>query len=98
MSTKSTIVYDETFHFYHKLGDTHHVYLELRGTHFEAHYNRVLVPIPIHIWEVIRAEGGVDLSLADRVMTSQEKAPSIANLASTTVPEQEKFRPACYLL
>jgi hypothetical protein len=66
MSTKSTIVYDDDFHFYHELGDERNVYLELRGTHFEAGYNRVMVPIPIHIWEVIRRFGGVDLSLADK--------------------------------
>lgn len=66
MSTKATIVYGKTFHFYHECLDNQHVYLELEGTHFEAGYNRVMVPIPIHIWEVIRHEGGADLSLANK--------------------------------
>ena len=64
MSTKSTIVYGKTFHFYEECFDNQHVYLELEDTHFEAHYNRVMVPIPIHIWESIRHHGGPDLSLA----------------------------------
>lgn len=66
MSTKSTIVSGKTFHFYHEMCDNEHVYLELEGTHFEAGYNRVMVPIPIHIWEVIRQKGGADISLAEK--------------------------------
>ncbi len=64
MSSKATIVYDDDFHLYREPGDRHHVYLQMRGTHHEAGYNRVMVPIPIHIWEVIRKQGGPDLSLA----------------------------------
>jgi hypothetical protein len=66
MSTKSTIVYyGSSFHLYHELADEDSVYLELEGVHFETSYNRVVVPIPVHIWEVIRAFAGVDLSWAD---------------------------------
>ncbi len=65
MSGKATIVYDDDLHFYREPGDSHHVYLQMRGTHYEVGYNRVMVPIPIHIWEVIRKQGGPDLSLTD---------------------------------
>lgn len=65
MSTKSSIAWGKTFHFYHEALDHHNVYLELEGTDFEAHYNRVMVRIPIHIWEVVRQRGGANLSLAD---------------------------------
>src|SRR5262245_24472310 len=65
MSTKSTIVSGPTFHLYHDLADEDTVYLELDGVPFEASYNRVIVPIPVHIWELIRAYAGVDLSLVD---------------------------------
>ncbi len=66
MSTKSTIVHGPTFHFYHEALDNDYVYLELESVQFEASYNRVMVPIPVHIWEVIRRYAGVDLSLAEK--------------------------------
>ncbi len=66
MSTKATIAHGPSFHFYHDLIDETHVYLEVEGTQFEASYGRVMVPIPMHIWEVIRRHPGVDLQLADK--------------------------------
>ncbi|WP_017300350.1 hypothetical protein [Nodosilinea nodulosa] len=66
MSTKSTIAYGPTFHFYHEALDDSYVYLELEQVQFEASYNRVMVPIPVHIWEVIRQYPGVDFSWADK--------------------------------
>ncbi len=66
MSTKATIAYGPTFHFYHEVLDDNYVYLELEQVEFEASYNRVMVPIPVHIWEVIRQYPGIDLSWADK--------------------------------
>ena len=66
MSTKCTIAHGEKFHFYHEVLDDDHVYLELDTTHFEAGYSRVMVPIPIHIWETIRHLGGARLDLVDK--------------------------------
>ncbi len=66
MSTKSTIAYGPTFHFYREALDDNYVYLELEQVQFEASYNRVMVPIPVHIWEVIRQYPGVDLSWVDK--------------------------------
>jgi len=66
MSTKSTIAYGRNFHLYHEAFDEDYVYLELEGTKFEASYNRVMVPIPVHVWEVIRRYPGVDLKYADK--------------------------------
>ena len=66
MSTKSTIAYGSNFHLYHEALDDEYVYLEVEGTQFEASYGRVMVPIPMHIWEVIRRYPSVDLSLADK--------------------------------
>jgi len=65
MSTKCTIAGGENFHFYKELADEDHVYLELNTTHFEVGYSRVMVPIPIHIWETIRHLGGARLDLVD---------------------------------
>ncbi len=66
MSTKSTIAYGTNFHLYHEVLDEDYVYLRLEGVQFEAGYNRVMVPIPVHIWEFIRQYPGVDLKWADR--------------------------------
>jgi hypothetical protein len=63
MSTKATIAHGDNFHFYHEVLDDDHVYLELETTQFEAGYGRVMVPIPIHIWETIRHLGAARLDL-----------------------------------
>ncbi len=65
MSTKATIAYGDNFHFYHEVLDDDHVYLELDTTNFEAGYGRVMVPIPIHIWETIRHMGAARLNLVN---------------------------------
>jgi hypothetical protein len=65
MSTKATIAHGKNFHFYHECFDDNHVYLELEGMEFEAGYNRVMVSIPIHIWETIRHLGAARLDLVN---------------------------------
>lgn len=65
MSTKATIAYGDNFHFYHEAWDDDHVYLELEGTEFEASHGRVMVSIPVHIWETIRHLGGARLELVN---------------------------------
>jgi len=66
MSTKVTIAHGPNFHLYHEVLDEDYVYLELEGAQFEASYNRVMVPIPVHVWEVIRHYPGIDLKYADK--------------------------------
>jgi hypothetical protein len=66
MSTKSTLAYGPTLHLYHEVFDDNNVYLELEGVPFEASYNRVMVPIPLHIWEVIRHYKGIDLNWVEQ--------------------------------
>lgn len=66
MSTKATIAHGPTFHFYHEVFDEDHVYLRLEQVQFEAGSNHVRVPIPVHIWEVIRRYPGIELSLAEK--------------------------------
>jgi hypothetical protein len=66
MSTKSTVVHGQNFHLYREVLDEDFIYLELEGVLFEASYNRVMVPIPVHIWEVIRKYEGVNLSWSDK--------------------------------
>ena len=69
MSTKITIAHGRNFHLYQETLDEDYVHLELEGIKFEASYNRVMVPIPVHVWEVIRRYPGIDLKYADRTDT-----------------------------
>lgn len=66
MSTKITVAYGDNFHLYRESLDEDYIYLEMEGVKFEASYNQVMMPIPIHIWEVIRQYPGIDLSWASR--------------------------------
>jgi hypothetical protein len=66
MSTKSTLAHGDTFHFYNEVLDDDHVYLEVRGVQFEAGHGRVMIPIPMHIWETIRHLGAAELDLIDK--------------------------------
>jgi hypothetical protein len=65
VSTRATIAHGKNFHFYHEVFDDSHVYLELEGMEFEAGYQRVMVSIPIHIWETIRHLGAARLDLVN---------------------------------
>ena len=67
MSTKSSIAYGSNFHLYHEALDDSYIHLELEQVPFEAAYNRVTVPIPVHIWEVIRQYPGIDLTWAEKL-------------------------------
>src|SRR6185312_13038109 len=58
--------YAENFHLYREVFDSDHVYFEIDTTHFEAGYGRVMIPIPLHVWETIRHLGGAELDLVDR--------------------------------
>ena len=78
MSTKATIAHGPGFHFYHDLFDEDHVYLEVEGTQFEASYGRVMVPIPVHVWEVIRRHPGGDLQLPNT--TDDELRPHVEQI------------------
>ncbi len=70
MSTKYSLARGPQFHLYCEVFDEDNVYLELDGTQFEAGYNRVLLPIPAHIWEVIRRYPSMNL---DALPTQKEK-------------------------
>ena len=88
MSTKATIAYGPTFHLYHEALDEDFVYLEIEGAQFEASYNRVMVPIPVHIWEVIRRYPGIDLRFADK--TDDELRDYVEHEVSDRIRHFEK--------
>jgi len=88
MSTKATIAYGPTFHLYHEALDEDFVYLEIEGAQFEASYNRVMVPIPVHIWETIRRYPGIDLRFVDK--TDDELRDYVEHEVSDRIRHFEK--------
>ncbi len=76
------------FIFMKKCAKEHYVYLELQGVNYEAGYNRVMVPIPIHIWEVIRKYGAPDLSLVDK--TDEELLAKVEKYVDERIKEYEQ--------
>lgn len=89
MSTKCTIACGENFHLYHEVLDDDHVYLELETTCFEAGYGRVMIPLPIHIWEAIRHLGGARLELVDK-----EDAELLAMVEATVCDRITRYEAA----
>lgn len=65
MTIKATLAYGKSFHFYHEALDNNHVYLEIEDVPYEAGYRRLMVAIPIDVWEVIRALGAAKLDLVN---------------------------------
>lgn len=66
MSTKCSLAHGPGFHLYQEVFDDDNIYLEVEGTHFEAAYKRVMLPIPVHVWEVIRHYPGISYKYADK--------------------------------
>ncbi len=91
MSTKATIAHGDHFHFYHEVPDDDHVYLELNTTHFEAGYGRVILPIPIHIWEVIRHLGGARLDLVGK--TDEDLLAMVEGEVDARIAEYQAEKP-----
>jgi len=58
------------------------------ATEIEASYNRVMVPIPVHIWEVIRRYPGIDLSYANK--TDDELRDYVEHEVDERIREYEK--------
>lgn len=88
MSTKATIAHGPNFHLYHEALDDDFVYLEIEGTQFEASYNRVMVPIPVHIWEVIHRYPGIDLNYANK--TDEELRAYVEHEVDDRIREYEQ--------
>lgn len=90
MTVKATLAYGRSFHFYHEAMDNNHVYLELEDVPYEVGYRRVMVAIPIDIWEVIRDLGAAKLEL---VNASEEEIVNIVSEAvDKRIAEYERAR------
>jgi hypothetical protein len=90
MSTKSTIAHGRGFRFYHEALDEDGVYLELEDVEFEAGYRRVMVKIPIDVWEVIRHTSPARLDLVDS--SDEELRRTVERQVDERMAEYERAR------
>jgi hypothetical protein len=75
MTFKTTIAYGKNFHFYYEAVDKKQVFLELEDVIYDAGYRRVMIAIPIDIWETIRGLAAANFSL---VNSSDEELQRLA--------------------
>jgi hypothetical protein len=62
---KTTLAYGRNFHFYQEGSNNDYVYLELEDAPYDAGYRRIMIAIPIDVWEVIRSLGETHLELVN---------------------------------
>lgn len=90
MKIKATLAYGQSFHFYHEALDNNHVYIELEDVTYEAGYRRVMVAIPIDVWEVIRNLGGARLDLVNAA--DEELSSMVEAMVDTRLAEYERAK------
>jgi hypothetical protein len=76
MAVKATLAYGKNFHFYQEALDNNFVYLELEDAPYDIGYRRIMIAIPIDVWETIRGLGAAHLDL---VNTSDEDLIALVN-------------------
>ena len=94
MTVKATLAYGKNFHFYHEALDNNHVYLELEDVSYDAGYRRVMIAIPIDIWEVIRWLGAAKLDLVN--MPDDELIRLVEVKVDARIAEHEKAQVSNY--
>lgn len=90
MTVKATLAYGKNFHFYHEALDDNHVYLELEDAPFDAGYKRVMIAIPIDIWETIRDLGAANLNLVSA--SDEELARTVEEQVGKRIEEYANLR------
>ena len=90
MTVKATLAYGKSFHFYHEALDNNHVYLELEDVSYDAGYRRIMVAIPIDVWEAIRGLGAAKLDLINA--TDEELSRQVEKLINARILEYERVK------
>jgi hypothetical protein len=65
MTLKTTLAYGRNFHFYQEALNNNYVYLELKDIPYDVGYRRLMIAIPIDIWETIRDLGAASFDLVN---------------------------------
>jgi hypothetical protein len=87
MTIKTSLAYGKNFHFYQEAHNDDYVYLELEDAPYDAGYRRVMIAIPIDIWETIRGLGGANLTLVSA--TDEELAKLVERSVTARIAQYE---------
>jgi hypothetical protein len=90
MVIKTSLAYGKNFHFYQGAYNNNYVYLELEDVPYDAGYRRVMIAIPIDIWETIRGLGGANLGLVNA--TDEELIRLIERSVAERIAQYEAAR------
>jgi hypothetical protein len=90
MPIKVTLAYGKNFHFFYEALDANQVYLELEDVAFEVGYRRIMISIPIDIWETIRGLGDASLELVNA--SDEELARLVEGSVDGRIAEYERLR------
>lgn len=88
MTIKATLAHGKNFHFYHEGLDNNYVYLELEDVLYDAGYRRIMIAIPIDVWEVIRGLGAAKLDMVNA--TDEELRFMAENIVNVRIAEYRK--------
>jgi hypothetical protein len=90
MPPRTTLAYGRSFHFYKEARNNDYVYLELEDIAYDAGYRRVMIAIPVDVWEVIRGLGGTNLDLVNA--TDDELARIVESRVTERISHYESVR------
>jgi hypothetical protein len=65
MTVKTTLAYGRNFHFYLQAHENNYVYLELEDVPYEVGYRRVMLALPVDVWETLRGLAATQLDLVN---------------------------------
>lgn len=65
MTVRTTLAYGRNFHFYLEAHENNYVYLELEDVPYEAGYRRVMIALPVDVWETLRGLAATQLDLVN---------------------------------
>lgn len=63
MTVRTTLAYGRNFHFYLQAHENNYVYLELEDVPYEVGYRRVMIALPVDVWETLRGLAATQLDL-----------------------------------
>lgn len=90
MPPKVTIAYGKNFHFYREAHEDNYIYLELEDAPYEVGYLRVMVAVPVDIWETIRRLGATQLDLVN--LTDADLINQVMSRVDERIAEYERTR------
>jgi hypothetical protein len=90
MTVKTILAYGKNFHFYLQAHENNYVFLELEDVPYEVGYRRVMLALPVDVWETLR---GLAATQFDLVNASDAELIELVTLkVNERVSEYQKVR------